>query len=399
MDTTFESMIQKNNKLDDLPFLVWSSGKDKLFDFVNAQWLKYTGRALENEIGQGWFSSVHPEDAAANWQVYSNAFENRENFRVNCRIRSADGVYHWFCGEAAPRFDPEGVFMGFAGGFMQLPEAKLPAQLETTLEAHSDALKQLQQKLADKNLEQERNNAELESFTYIASHDLQEPLRKIQSFSKMILAKDGDNLSGSAKDYFSRIMAAAERMQRLIDDLLSYSGTRVSDISFEQADLNTVLNEVKSTFREIIEEKNAVIESGLLPTLPVIRFQVHQLFTNVLANALKFCRTNTPVVIKISAVIVPAEQINSVEEVKPGNYWCISFADNGIGFEQQYENRIFELFQRLHGKNEYVGTGIGLAICKKIVHNHHGHITATGQPGKGSVFNIYFPVQAEEPQA
>jgi signal transduction histidine kinase len=119
---------------------------------------------------------------------------------------------------------------------------------------------------------------------------------------------------------------------------------------------------------------------------------VHQLFTNVLANALKFSRTDVPVIIRISATQVNSDQIHSIEDVRPGTYWQISFSDNGIGFEQQYENRIFELFQRLHGKNEYVGTGIGLAICKKIVHNHHGHITATGRPGEGSVFNIYLPV-------
>ncbi len=399
MDTKDIGIMQNTNELDALPFLVWLSRKDKLFDFVNAYWLNYTGRSLENELGEGWLASLHPEDAPGCMQAYSRAFDNRENLHIRCRLKNKEGAYHWFCGEAAPRHGYHGEFLGYAGGFMQVPGEELPVELETTIAAQSESLKHLHQKLADKKLEQERNNAELESFTYIASHDLQEPLRKIQSFSKMIMAKDSDNLSGSAKDYFSRIMTAAERMQRLIDDLLSYSGTRVSDISFDKSDLNIVLNEVLLNFQEIIEEKKAIVEAGALPTIPVIRFQLHQLFTNILANALKFCRQDVPVIIKISSQVVTADQIRSNEEVKPGDYWQISFEDNGIGFEQQYENRIFELFQRLHGKNEYVGTGIGLAICKKIVHNHHGHITATGRPGEGSVFNIYLPVEGTTPKA
>jgi light-regulated signal transduction histidine kinase (bacteriophytochrome) len=188
-------------------------------------------------------------------------------------------------------------------------------------------------------------------------------------------------------------MTAAERMQRLIDDLLIYSGTNVSEVSYVDTDLNAVLIEVQQNLQEVIEEKGAVITAGKLPVLPVIQFQVNQLFTNIIANALKFSRANVPLTINISASVVEAEEINSIEEVKPGKYCKISFADNGIGFEQQYEKRIFELFQRLHGKNEYIGTGIGLAICKKIVHNHHGYITAIGKPGEGSVFNIYLPVK------
>ncbi len=398
MNTRVESMIQNNKAFDTLPLLVWSSREDKTFDFVNAEWLKYTGRSLGAEPSEDWQSVIHPEDAAGIFHSYTNGFDNRERVQLRCRIRNKEGIYHWFWGEAAPRYDQHGGFLGFAGAFMQVPAGEINAYLETTVTEQSLALKELKEKFADKTLAQERNNAELESFTYIASHDLQEPLRKIQSFSKMIMAKDAGSFSESGKNYFSRIMMAAERMQRLIDDLLSYSNTRVSDISFEEADLNTVLEEVKANFQEVIEEKNARVECGDLPTLPVIRFQLHQLFTNVLANALKFSRIDVPVSIKISATHVEVDQVYSIEDLRPGDYWQISFADNGIGFEQQYENRIFELFQRLHGKNEYIGTGIGLAICKKIVHNHNGFMTATGEPGIGSVFNIYLPVGKETAQ-
>jgi light-regulated signal transduction histidine kinase (bacteriophytochrome) len=339
--------------------------------------------------------SIHQEDLAVLTDLYHAASKGRKEVHVKCRIKSKEGNYNWFSGNIAPRINDDAVFLGYAGCFMPIPAAEIPAHLEARLAEQTLALKALNEKLAERNLEQDRNNAELESFTYIASHDLQEPLRKIQSFSKLIMAKDSANLSGPAKDYFSRIMTAAERMQRLIDDLLSYSGTNVSEVSFIDTDLNAVLIEVQQNLQEVIEEKGAVITAGKLPVLPVIQFQVNQLFTNIIANALKFSRANVPLTINISASVVEAEEINSIEEVKPGKYCKISFADNGIGFEQQYEKRIFELFQRLHGKNEYIGTGIGLAICKKIVHNHHGYITAIGKPGEGSVFNIYLPLNIE----
>jgi light-regulated signal transduction histidine kinase (bacteriophytochrome) len=393
MQTNIESISEINNVLDAIPVLLWLSGKDRSVVFLNKSWLQYTGRPAAEQTGDGWMESIHQEDRAVLIDLYHAASKGRKEVHVKCRIKSKEGNYNWFSGNIAPRINDDAVFLGYAGCFMPIPAAEIPAHLEARLAEQTLALKALNEKLAERNLEQDRNNAELESFTYIASHDLQEPLRKIQSFSKLIMAKDSANLSGPAKDYFSRIMMAAERMQRLIDDLLSYSGTNVSEVSFIDTDLNAVLIEVQQNLQEAIEEKGAVITAGKLPVLPVIQFQVNQLFTNIIANALKFSRANVPLTIYISASVVEAEEINSIEEVKPGKYCKISFADNGIGFEQQYEKRIFELFQRLHGKNEYIGTGIGLAICKKIVHNHHGYITAIGKPGEGSVFNIYLPVK------
>jgi light-regulated signal transduction histidine kinase (bacteriophytochrome) len=393
MQTNIESISKINNVLDAIPVLLWLSGKDRSVVFLNKGWLQYTGRPAAEQTGDGWMESIHQEDRAVLIDLYHAASMGRKEVHVKCRIKSKEGNYNWFSGNIAPRINDDAVFLGYAGCFMPVPAAEIPAHLEARLAEQTLALKALNEKLAERNLEQDRNNAELESFTYIASHDLQEPLRKIQSFSKLIMAKDSANLSGPAKDYFSRIMMAAERMQRLIDDLLSYSGTNVSEVSFIDTDLNAVLIEVQQNLQEVIEEKGAVITAGKLPVLPVIQFQVNQLFNNIIANALKFSRANFPLTINISASVVEAEEINSIEEVKPGKYCKISFADNGIGFEQQYEKRIFELFQRLHGKNEYIGTGIGLAICKKIVHNHHGYITAIGKPGEGSVFNIYLPVK------
>ncbi|MEO8150279.1 MAG: PAS domain S-box protein [Bacteroidia bacterium] len=242
--------------------------------------------------------------------------------------------------------------------------------------------------LKTKNVELENANAELASFSYVASHDLQEPLRKIQGFSKRISDKEAEHLSDTAKDYFNRINAAAQRMQKLIESLLSFSRTNTVEIVFVKTDLNQTLNEVKAALHETIKEKNAVIESQQLPTLNAVPVQMHQLFLNLIGNALKYSKHDVAPLIKITAEQATINEIAG--RVKQnGTFWKIVISDNGIGFEQQYENKIFELFQRLHGKTEYEGTGIGLAICKKIVQSHNGIITATGQTGIGATFTFF----------
>jgi signal transduction histidine kinase len=239
--------------------------------------------------------------------------------------------------------------------------------------------------LEEVNAELARNNKELESFNYIASHDLQEPLRKIQLFYSRILEKDKDSLSESSLAHFDSIYNAAERMQKLIQALLSYSTANTTGLTFEKTDLNKLLAEVKSDLEDVIVAKNAVIESEVLPKMSVIPFQFQQLLANLISNGIKYSKKEVPPIIKITT--------ETVEESKGKNYFKINIADNGIGFEQQYEHKIFELFQRLHGKAEFVGTGIGLAICKKIIDNHKGLIKVKGEPGIGSVFTIYLPLK------
>ena len=242
--------------------------------------------------------------------------------------------------------------------------------------------------LKTKNLALENANAELASFSYVASHDLQEPLRKIQGFSKRIIDKDAEKLSDTTKDYFNRIIAAAHRMQNLIESLLSFSRTNLSDVVFEKTDLNQTLLEVQIVLNELITHKKAVIESQTLPTLNAVPVQMHQLFLNLIGNSLKYSKPDVAPQIKITAENVTINEIEG--RVKQnGAFWKIVISDNGIGFEQQYEHKIFELFQRLHGKTEYEGTGIGLALCKKIVQSHNGTITATGQPNVGSTFTFF----------
>jgi signal transduction histidine kinase/CHASE3 domain sensor protein len=250
----------------------------------------------------------------------------------------------------------------------------------------------LTETLAAKNLELEQNNEELESFTYIASHDLQEPLRKIQSFSKLILAREGETFLGEGtRDYFTRIISAAARMQNLINALLSYSNASKQDIQFKPVDLNAVVEEVTANLADIVDEKKVTIESVGLPTVQGIQMQFVQLFSNIIHNAVKYSQKDAPPHIVITAGLLSEEEMKVAIPPAKGKFWQIAIADNGIGFDQQYEHKIFELFQRLHGRSAYEGTGIGLAICKKIMHNHNGFITAKGQTGIGAIFNLYLP--------
>jgi signal transduction histidine kinase/CHASE3 domain sensor protein len=244
--------------------------------------------------------------------------------------------------------------------------------------------------IEDRNRELETTNKELTAFNFIASHDLQEPLRKIETFISRLVDKDFNNISESGQQYIARIQSSASRMRVLIDDLLQFSRTNKAEKVFEVTDLNELLDSAKLELGQIIEDKNATIENNELPSLNIIPFQIEQLFINLISNSLKYSRENVAPQIKINSSLIVAKEEELLPKTKD-KYYKISIEDNGIGFEQEYANKIFILFNRLHNRNQYDGTGIGLAICKKIVENHKGYIFAEGHPNEGSKFTIYLP--------
>ncbi|MFM9950386.1 MAG: ATP-binding protein, partial [Saprospiraceae bacterium] len=274
-----------------------------------------------------------------------------------------------------------------------ISESKLYNQkLEKAVEERTKELAQVNETLAGKNTELVRINKELESFAYISSHDLQEPLRKIQTFASRILEKEAQNLTEKGKEYFRRMLDAAKRMQTLIEDLLAYSRTGTTENTFEKTDLSDIIEEVKIELKEALLEKEATIETNKSCEIYVIPFQFRQLLHNLISNSLKFSKNGTPPKIKIKSIHAEGRKLKN-ELLIPDKVYChISVSDNGIGFEPEFKTRIFEIFQQLHGKDEYEGTGIGLAIVKKIIENHNGVITATGVLNKGARFDIYLPV-------
>lgn len=265
-------------------------------------------------------------------------------------------------------------------------------KLEKAVEERTKELAQVNETLAEKNTTLVRINKELESFAYISSHDLQEPLRKIQTFAGWILEKESPNLTETGKEHFRRMLGAAKRMQRLIEDLLAYSRAGATQDTFEKIDLGDLIEEVKTELKEALLEKQATIEANKSCEIYVIPFQFRQLLYNLISNALKFSKPGTPPKIKIKSIHAEGRKLKN-ELLIPYKVYChISVSDNGIGFEPEFKTRIFEIFQQLHGKDEYEGTGIGLAIVKKIIENHHGVITATSALNKGARFDIYLPV-------
>lgn len=255
-----------------------------------------------------------------------------------------------------------------------------------------EIIKNANEQLHQKNIELEKSNTELASFSYVASHDLQEPLRKIQTFCDILSETEFKVLSDRGRSIFGRIQNAASRMQLLINDLLTYSRVNTADRRFKKIQFDEIIKEVKEDLNEQIHQKNAIIEVSGSCELNIIQFQFRQLFYNLVSNSLKFSDSNERPHIKINCETVEGSKFSDDHRVVGKKYCHLSVTDNGIGFEPQYNEKIFELFQRLHGMQEYSGTGLGLAIVKRIVENHNGIITAKGEANKGARFDIFIPV-------
>ena len=251
--------------------------------------------------------------------------------------------------------------------------------------------KRVEETIAQKADELTRSNAELEQFAFVASHDLQEPLRKIQAFGDRLKLKIGDAIPSEAQDYLQRMQNAAARMSTLINDLLTFSRVFRRTDPFVTVDLAAVARGVLSDLEVRIEKSGAVLDVGELPTLEADPMQMHQLLLNLVSNGLKFQPPGGK-----PYVIIRSRKFSS----SSGEPHCeISVQDNGIGFEEKYMDKIFAVFQRLHGRTEYEGTGVGLAVCRRITDRHHGTITARSQPGKGSIFTITLPLRQSQPVA
>lgn len=261
----------------------------------------------------------------------------------------------------------------------------------TTQDVTDDIVKKIL--LREKNTDLERNNKELVEFNYAASHDLQEPLRKIQTFISRINEKEKENLSEAGKEYMERIVVSASRMRVLIDDLLQYSRTNKTDASFEEVDLDETVTTAVQELSQLIEDTNATVEFSELPTIKGIPFQLRQLFINLINNSIKYKKPDQPPMITVTYDKIKASEDDQIDDNSNRIYHKITFLDNGIGFHPDDSKKIFLLFNRLHAKDSYPGTGVGLAICKKIVKNHYGFICANGQPDEGAQIIIYLPTE------
>jgi two-component system CheB/CheR fusion protein len=371
---------------DNAPVLIRVAGLDGNYNFLNKTWLEFTGHELKEEVEHSWLAQIHPDDVKNYKQLYESHFEKRLPYRTEYRLLRHDGEYRWMLEDGKPLFSIEGVFTGYMGTCAEVHHQKMENE---ELEAR---VAQRTLDLHEANANLKRSNEELRQYAYVASHDLQEPLRKIVTFSGRIQKKFTDNLPEQGHEYLTKIVNSAQRMTRLIDDLLTFSRTIHQNKNLVPTDLNHVLQEVLLDFDLTISEKQATLQTGHLPTIEAIPLQMAQLFYNLVGNALKFTIPNNPPVISIEATPADKEEISKkIPEADSEMYWKIVIRDNGIGFDPHFSDQIFFIFQRLHEREAYIGTGIGLALCQRIVNNHNGHIYAEGKEGEGATFCLLLP--------
>lgn len=367
--------------------MIWTNRPTGEIDFWNQRWYDYTDRRDNEDPTQGWQAVVHPDDLAGTLAAYQRALTTGEVFVVENRYRrAADGHYYWHLNRAEPLRDETGAIRLWVGTATNIDDRKRQSELlEEQVSERTRALEAA-------NFDLQRSNENLLRFAYVASHDLQEPLRKIQSFGDLLKTTYAHQL-GEGADYLSRMQLAAARMSMLIKDLLAFSRISTQRHSFGLVSLNDLVAGVLGDLELTIQESDAVVEVGTLPTVVGDALQLGQLFQNLIANALKFRQPNQPPYVRISCQPLPAAQLPSTVKLTSSadTFYRITVADNGIGFDEKYLDRMFEVFQRLHGKNQYGGTGIGLAIVQKVAENHGGATTATSQPGQGAQFMVYLP--------
>jgi PAS domain S-box-containing protein len=361
---------------DCAPVLLWLAEPDGHCSFFNKVWLDFTGRSMEQEIGNGWAEGVHFEDFERCMSTYLDSFVKRQPFRMEYRLRHADGQYRWLLDTGVPRFTPAGAFAGYVGSCIDITELK---QAHETLQRSNE---ELERRVSERTAELTRSNEELEQFAYVVSHDLQAPLRTITGFIGLLQKRYKGRLDADADEFLGYIVGGADSMRSLIRDLLAYSRAgRSAAGEIPVTDSGAVVAEVLERLKAAISEKKAEVVVGSLPAVRADPLMLGQVFQNLIDNGLKFRKERTPRI--------------EVNAVRDGAAWHFTISDNGIGIPEAQQARLFRVFQRLHTQEEYPGTGVGLAICKKVIERHGGRIWLESQPGKGTRFHFTLPAASD----
>jgi PAS domain S-box-containing protein len=365
---------------DTMPQLVWTTLPDGYHDFYNRRWYEYTGLTHDKTKGESWNDVLHPDDQERAWKIWNHSLQTGEPYEIEYRFKRYDGQYRWFLGRALPQRDENGSIVKWYGTCTDIHDQKTASEL-------------LEQRVIQRTQELEIRNKELEQFAYVSHHDLQEPLRKILTFSDMVKLESYDRLTEPSRKRLDKVMDAAHRMRMALTDVLNFASLSKEE-QFTPVALNEVLANVHSDLELLLAEKNANLYSEELPIINAVQGQMHQLLYNLVNNALKFSKAGQAPIINITCRALSTKEISELSQLEHGKpYYEITIKDNGIGFHQEDSDKIFEIFQRLHSKHAYEGTGIGLALCRKIVLNHGGLIWAEGKDAEGATFKIVLPAK------
>jgi PAS domain S-box-containing protein len=369
-----------------IPQIVWTADEEGIVDYMSDKWQAYTGHVPTYEKFS-FRELMHPEDLQHVIPEWSECMRKAVTYNGEYRLKNLNtGEYRWYSCTTAPLFNEHGKVVKWIGSATDIHQQKA-----TEMELENKVIERTKE-LTDLNAQLERSNSELEQYAYVTSHDLKEPLRKIRTYNDLIASKFSGDVSKEILGFMSKIESSASRMTGLIDDLLKYSKLSHSVTLAEPVDISSTITNIRMEFEYILQERNIVIEVTPLPTITAVPFQIHQLFFNLFSNAIKFSKRESPNVIRISSSVLSDEERNTQPELtKPGRHFKIVFKDEGIGFSEKYGEQIFTIFNRLNSRAEYEGHGIGLALCRKIVNNHHGLIWAKGQQGHGASFTIILP--------
>jgi PAS domain S-box-containing protein len=363
------------------------TGPDHVVEVANDLMLEIWGKSEETTMNKPIFEGLPDARGQGLEELLDHVYNTGESFVANerpvqlNRNGQLETVYQNFVYE--PYRDSNDNILGVLAISVDVtPQVLARQKIEEIVKERTESLR--------------RTNAELSQFAYITSHDLQEPARKIRTFIEMLSNSLGDDINGRAKTFLTKIELASTRMLTLIRDVLAFSQLSEYSFEFRNVDLNEVLSEVKNDFELLLEQKDCTIEADTLPVIQAIPVQMSQLFSNLVSNALKFSQPGNRNCLYIHVTFPDQDTLADFVQLKSACYYCrLDFIDSGIGFNQNNAIQIFDIFQRLHSRSEYQGTGIGLAMCKKIVENHGGVIFATSKIGEGATFSVVLPIRQQ----